>query len=89
MSKLLLVEDDARIRHFIRLALNSEGLSVEEAGSLAEARERLAAAPPDLLVLDLGLPDGDGIGLIRELRDWSTLPILVLAFGRCVWPARE
>ena len=79
MSKLLLVEDDARIRHFIRLALNSEGLSVEEAGSLAEARERLAAAPPDLLVLDLGLPDGDGVGLIRELRDWSTLPILVLS----------
>jgi two-component system KDP operon response regulator KdpE len=76
---LLLVEDDARIRHFIRLALEGEGIAVAEAGSLAEARERLGRTPPDLLILDLGLPDGDGVDFIRDLRGWTTLPILVLS----------
>ena len=79
MSKLLLVEDDVRIRYFVRLALRGDGLEVGEAGSLAEARERLAVEAPDLLILDLGLPDGDGVGFIRELRGWSDLPILVLS----------
>lgn len=79
MNQVLLIEDDLRIRHFVRLALEGEGLAVLEASCLAEARARLSAQPPILLILDLGLPDGDGIEFIRELRPWSSLPILVLS----------
>lgn len=79
MSRVLLVEDDLRIRHFVRLALEGEGLGVVEASTLAEARDQLSARQPDLLILDLGLPDGDGVDFIRELRQWSRLPILVLS----------
>jgi two-component system KDP operon response regulator KdpE len=76
---VLLIEDDLRIRHFVRLALAREGLQVMEAGRLAEARERLGSGKPDVLILDLGLPDGDGVGFIREIRQWTDLPVLVLS----------
>lgn len=79
MNTVLVVEDDHAIRHFVRHSLESDGLRVVEAGNLAEAREQLRAERPELLILDLGLPDGDGIDLIRELRQWSEMPVLVLS----------
>jgi two-component system KDP operon response regulator KdpE len=76
---VLLVEDDAPIRQFVHAALEDEHCAVADAQSMADARDRLVAANPVLLILDLGLPDGDGVELIRELRAWSALPILVLS----------
>src|SRR5512133_2102773 len=75
----LIVEDEAPIRRFVRLALEEEGCRVREAARLDEAASSAGAQPPDLLVLDLGLPDGNGVELIRDLRTWSDLPILVLS----------
>ncbi len=76
---VLLVEDDAGIRRFVRTALESDGFSVHEAAALARGRIELASRRPDLLVLDLGLPDGDGMALLAELRGWSRMPVLVLS----------
>ena len=81
MSKrrILIVEDEADIRRFIRLALEREGMTVFEAGSAEQGRIDAASRQPQLVIVDLGLPDGDGKTLIRELRNWSTAPILVLS----------
>lgn len=76
---VLLVEDDAGIRQSIRAALMSEGCQVIEAPSLARGRIDLSGRSPDLLILDLGLPDGDGLALLTELRLWSPMPVLVLS----------
>ena len=76
---VLLLEDDAGIRRFVRAALESEGCSVCEAAALERGRIELASRRPDLLVLDLGLPDGDGMELLVELRTWSGMPVLVLS----------
>lgn len=76
---VIVVEDEARIRRFIRLALEAEQLEVFEAESVARGLIEAGTRQPDLLVLDLGLPDGDGIELIRELRTWSEIPIIVLS----------
>jgi two-component system KDP operon response regulator KdpE len=77
--KVLIVEDEAEIRRFVRMALESEGHEVFEAGSLARGLIDAGTRRPDLVVLDLGLPDGDGVDLIRDLRTWSTAPVIVLS----------
>jgi len=79
LSTVLLVEDEPHIRRFVRLALEGDGCEVYEAGGVREALRVASAHPPDMLVLDLGLPDGDGMELIRELRTWSDAPILILS----------
>lgn len=76
---ILLVEDEREIRRFVRTALEKEGMRVREAGRVDEALKEAAAVPPDLVILDLGLPDGDGLAFIREFRLWSQRPILVLS----------
>ena len=76
---VLVVEDDAAIRRFVRLALSAEGHTVHEAESIARALIEAGTRRPDLVVLDLGLPDGDGIEVIRGLRSWSTVPVIVLS----------
>lgn len=78
-AHVLVVEDEATIRHFLRTALLSEGCQVHEADTLARGRIDAASRKPDLIVLDLGLPDGDGLQLIEAVRPWSSLPILVLS----------
>lgn len=75
----LLVEDDAAIRFFVRGALEEDGWQVREAATLAHAHADTAALVPDLIVLDLGMPDGDGVDFIRWVRQLSTVPIIVLA----------
>ena len=75
----VLIEDEPQIRRFVRAALEGEGWQVHET---ATARQGLADAgtrKPDLLVVDLGLPDGDGLELIRDVRTWSNVPIVVLS----------
>lgn len=77
--QVLVVEDEADIRHFIRLALEREGMAVHEAGNVLDARIGAASRQPHMLIVDLGLPDGDGKKLIRELRGWSASPVVVLS----------
>lgn len=76
---VIVVEDEAKIRRFVRLALEAEELEVYEADSVTRGLIEVGTRKPDLVVLDLGLPDGDGIDLIRELRTWSDIPIIVLS----------
>jgi len=78
-ARVLVVEDEADIRRFIRLTLESEGCEVFEAESVKRALIEAGTRRPDVVVLDLGLPDGDGVELIRELRSWSPVPIVVLS----------
>jgi len=77
--RILIVEDEDNIRRFVRLTLAAEGYEVFEAATWQRGLIEAGTRRPDLLVLDLGLPDGDGVDLIRELRTWSPLPIIVLS----------
>jgi two-component system, OmpR family, KDP operon response regulator KdpE len=77
--RILVVEDETDIRHFIRLSLEREDMTVFEAGSALQARIEAASRQPQLVIVDLGLPDGDGKTFIRELRGWSSAPVLVLS----------
>ncbi len=76
---VLVVDDETPIRRFLRASLAGEGYRVTEAATAAEAIEKIEAQRPDLVILDLGLPDRDGLGLTRELREWSRVPIVVLS----------
>ncbi|BFT62730.1 response regulator [Pseudomonas moorei] len=76
---VLIVEDEKEIRRFVRMALQAEGLEVHEADTLHRGIIDAGTRRPDLIVLDLGLPDGDGIELIRDVRSWSPVPIIVLS----------
>lgn len=79
VAKLLIVEDEAEIRRFVRLSLTMEGFEVFEADSVKRGLIEAGTRHPDLVILDLGLPDGDGVDLIRDLRTWSDVPVLVLS----------
>ena len=78
-TAILVVDDEEPIRRFLRTTLTARGYAVAEAATLAAGRLACTARPPDLLLLDLGLPDGDGIELVQEVRGWSQLPIVVLS----------
>jgi two-component system KDP operon response regulator KdpE len=78
-GKVLVVEDEVEIRRFIRLSLEAESLEVAEADSVQRGLIEAGTRRPDLVVLDLGLPDGDGIDFIRGLRTWSDIPVIVLS----------
>jgi two-component system KDP operon response regulator KdpE len=75
----IVIEDEPQIRRFVRSALQAEGWQVHEAGTQREGLAAAGTRQPDLLVLDLGLPDGDGLALIRDVRGWSGVPIIVLS----------
>jgi two-component system KDP operon response regulator KdpE len=77
--RVLVVEDEADIRRFVRMALQAEGFEAFESDTLKRGLIDAATRRPDLLVLDLGLPDGDGVDLIRDLRGWSAVPVIVLS----------
>lgn len=75
----ILVEDEPQIRRFVRAALEAEGWQVFEADTARRGLVDAGTRKPDLLVLDLGLPDGDGLDVIRDVRGWSNVPIVVLS----------
>jgi two-component system KDP operon response regulator KdpE len=75
----ILVEDEAQIRRFVRTALEAEGWSVHESSTMKQGLLDAGARKPDLIVLDLGLPDGDGVTFIKDVRGWSTVPVIVLS----------
>ena len=78
-AAILLIEDEAQIRRFVRTALEAEGHRVLESGTLVQGMVQVHETKPQLAILDLGLPDGDGISFIRELRTQSEMPVLVLS----------
>ncbi len=77
--KALLVEDEPQIRRFVRAALEEEGWQVHEAATLARGLIDAGTRQPDLIILDMGLPDGDGVDFITDLRKWSSIPVIVLS----------
>jgi two-component system KDP operon response regulator KdpE len=76
---VLVVEDEPPVRRFLRAALEGHGYRLVEAASVREAEQLAPGHNPDLFLLDLGLPDGDGIELARRLREWTRAPIIVLS----------
>ena len=76
---ILVVEDDAQIRNFICFTLEAEGYVCVAAATAEEAMRLMAAEPIDLMLLDLGLPDLDGTEVIRRLRTWSEMPVIVVS----------
>jgi two-component system KDP operon response regulator KdpE len=79
MHRILVVEDDAGIRHVLRPLLETERYRVTEADTAARADVEARANKPDLILVDLGLPDRDGLDVIRAVRTWSAVPIIVLS----------
>ncbi len=79
MGRILVVDDEPQIRRFLRPALSAAGYDVVEAENGAEAIKAVATSAPDLVILDLGLPDMDGKEVIANLRGWSRLPIIILS----------
>ena len=75
----LVLEDEREIRHFVRSSLEAEGWHVVEAETVKQGLIEAGTRRPDLVIADLGLPDGDGVDFIREVRTWSGVPIIVLS----------
>jgi two-component system KDP operon response regulator KdpE len=78
-ARVLVVDDEPQIVRGLRVVLRNAGYEVEAAGTVAGALDAVAVRPPDVLVLDLVLPDGSGVDVLTDLRRWSTLPVLVLS----------
>ena len=78
-ARILIIEDESPIRKFLRISLESQGYQVIEAENGNKGLQHAAAGPPEIVVLDLGLPDMDGLEVIQRLREWSTVPIVVLS----------
>ena len=78
-ASVLIVEDERPMRRFVRSALTAHGFRVIEAGTLRDAEIAITEARPDAILLDLGLPDGDGLDLLRRVREWSKAPVIVLS----------
>ncbi|QBQ98080.1 two-component system response regulator KdpE [Paraburkholderia pallida] len=76
---VVLIEDEKQIRRFVRASLEGEGIAVYDAETGKQGLVEAATRKPDLVIVDLGLPDTDGLDVIRELRGWSDLPVIVLS----------
>jgi two-component system KDP operon response regulator KdpE len=76
---LLVVEDDPPMRRFLRVALTAAGYRVNEAATGTDGVNQAAMQPPDAILLDLGLPDIDGLEVVRRIRDWSQVPVVVIS----------
>jgi len=76
---VLLVEDEAQIRRFVRSALEGDGCRVAESETMRQGLIEAGTRKPDLVILDLGLPDGDGVQFVEGLRAWSAIPVIILS----------
>ena len=79
MARILLIEDEPQIRKFLRVALEANAMDVVEAATGRDGIAKAATASPDIIIVDLGLPDMDGKQVVRRLREWSQTPILILS----------
>lgn len=79
LPRIVLIEDEKQIRHFVREVLEQEGFQVFEAEAGRQGLIEAGTRKPDLMILDLGLPDQDGVEVIRDLRSWSAMPVLILS----------
>ncbi|WP_346355601.1 response regulator [Azotosporobacter soli] len=77
--KVLVVDDESQIRRLIKVSLEGHGFKVLEAATGRDGLEQLIGVKPDILLLDLGLPDTDGKEVIRQIREWSAIPIIILS----------
>ena len=77
--RILVIEDEPEIRRFLRVSLSAQQFSVDEAATGQEGISKAASQPPDLVILDLGLPDISGFEVIGQLRTWSSVPIVILS----------
>lgn len=78
-ANILVVEDEEVIRRFVKATLEDDGHRVYEADTMTRGLIEAGTRKPDLIVLDLGLPDGDGVGFLADLRSWSSVPVIVLS----------
>jgi two-component system KDP operon response regulator KdpE len=78
-ATILLIEDERQMRRFLRVALQSESYGVVEAETAADGLSQAAMRNPDIVILDLGLPDMDGLEVIKKLREWSAVPIIIIS----------
>jgi two-component system KDP operon response regulator KdpE len=78
-ATLIIIEDEAQIRRFLRTTLASEGYLVVEAETGKQGLTEAATRKPDLIILDLGLPDMDGVEVVKGIREWSSVPIVILS----------
>jgi two-component system KDP operon response regulator KdpE len=76
---VVVIEDEPQIRRFLRTALEAEGCAVAEAATAERGLIEAGTRKPDLVILDLGLPDRDGVEVVRDIRTWSAVPILILS----------
>jgi two-component system, OmpR family, KDP operon response regulator KdpE len=76
---VLVVEDEPQMRRFLRASLGAEGYRVLEAWSVADGVRQVTAEHPDAVLLDLGMPDGEGLELVRKVREWSSVPVIVVS----------
>ena len=77
--RVLIIEDEGNIRHFVKTILITNGYQIVEAKTAAEGRMAFMSHSPDVVILDLGLPDGDGMGFLRMVRKEFSTPIIVLS----------
>ena len=77
-SKILIIDDEVQIRRLLRITLEAAGYAVSEAETGRQGLSEAAGSPPDAVVLDLGLPDMGGLDVLRQLREWTKVPVLVL-----------
>ncbi len=75
---ILVIDDEVQIRRLLRISLESNNFKVDEASTGKEGLVRVAMSRPDLIIMDLGLPDMDGLSVLKELRTWNKTPVLVL-----------
>jgi two-component system KDP operon response regulator KdpE len=78
-ATIIVIEDEAQIRRFLRTSLTAEGYQLFDAETGKQGLIEAATRKPDLIILDLGLPDMDGVDVVKELRSWSTVPIVILS----------
>ena len=79
MTSVLVIDDETQIRRLLRVSLEKQGYAVHEAGSAADGLQLVLGKKPDIVLLDLGLPDKDGAEALSELRTWSSVPVIVLS----------
>jgi two-component system KDP operon response regulator KdpE len=78
-ATILLIEDERQMRRFLRVTLQSETYGVIEAETAADGLSQAAMRNPDIIILDLGLPDMDGLEVIKKLREWSAVPVIIIS----------